>query len=203
MMRRRFRRKLKTYWQDGVNFVTPTGDRVPTPAIVIGTAGTRGTIFELLGTQTFGNLGTLGGEGYRVHRVVGDCRLSAITNALGDTARADVFIREAIMWVQYENGVFVVAPDLFDASTIQSEDVLYMREQYLGPADTAGGIARPNIRNQWFQEGGFSRWNAKARRKFDLDDALVYLTQTRNATVVTNDLFVHSGYLRALISKGR
>lgn len=199
--RRRFKRK--TYWQDGVNFVTPTADRVPTVVLAVGTAGTRGTIFELLGTQTFGNLGTVGGEGYKVHRVVGDCRLSAITDTTGSTSRADVFIREAIMWVQYENGVFLVTPDLFDAATIQSEDVLYMREQYLGPADTSGGVARPNIRNQWFQEGGFSRWNVKSRRAFGIDDALVYLTQTRNGAILANDLFVHSGYLRALITKGK
>jgi len=163
-------------------------------------SGTRVALVATLLSST-GIRSTVGGETGKTRRIVGDVVVSSIIDQ-GNTV-ADAYIREAIMWAQVDPTGAILAQDvdLFSNAVIGGEDILQMRQIYLGAVDTVGTVVRPNIYHQWFQEGGYARWDFTVTRRLNDDSILLYVVCMKKGGVLTAPSVVMAGELRAIIAR--
>jgi len=202
MRRRRFRgtrraRKSRANWLSLLNFagVGPPLDRqtIAWPAPLA--SGTQTALFTILSAA--GVQGAVGGQIGKTKRLVGDVMVSAITTS--GSANADLFVREAIMYAEVDPSGAILVPDLFDPVWQGSEAILQHRSWYLGAVDSIGGVVRPNIHKQWFQDHMYSRWDTKVTRLVDESHLLVYAVCVRPPGPV--GFLTMGGQLRGIVSK--
>jgi len=169
------------------------------PALPSGTRiGLAATLLSSSGTQL-----AVGGESGKTRRIVGDVAVSSIIDS--GTTITDIWVREAIMIVEVDpaNGVNLGFLDLYNNEIMGSEDILWMRHTYRGASDTIGAVVRPNIYDQWFQEGGYMRIDTTVTRRLDDSHVLLYVVCVKRQNLVASPTlgYVISGELRGIIAK--
>jgi len=191
------RKKSRANWLSLLNYsgVGPPLDRqtfaMPAPLA----SGTQSFVSVVLTSS--GISGAVGGQIGKTKRLVGDVMVSALTTS--GSANADLFVREALMYAEVDPAGGILVPDLFDAVWQGSEDILQHRSWYLGAVDSIGGVVRPNIHKQWFQDHQYSRWDTKVTRVLDESHILIYVVSIRPPGPV--GFITMGGQIRGLVSK--
>lgn len=205
--RRRFfpRKKRPSVWLALANFQADspaTADRLTLPFNAALASGTRVGIAATLLSSSGISL-TVGGESGKTRRIVGDVKVSALTTSAGTVT--DAFLREAIMVAERDSigNVLAAELDLFSNAVLGGEDILQMRESYFGAQDSVGGVVRPNIYDQWFQDAGLQRWDTQVTRRLDDDHILVYVVCFKKLAQQADPTLAYtiSGELRGIIAR--
>jgi len=207
MRRRRFSRaKRKSAWLALANFQVNAPAAADNQVILFSLPASPGGTRIGLGATLLSSSGiqlAVGGESGKTRRIVGDVAVSSVIT--GGTTVADIWVREAIMWCKVDpaGNINAALLDLFDNEIMGSEDILWMRHTYRGAVDTVGAVVRPNIYDQWFQEGGYMRIDTTVTRRLDDSSLLVYVVCVKRQTLVADPAlaFVISGELRAIIAR--
>jgi len=206
MRRRSFRRRMKrkSVWLALVNFTVDAPGAADRSAPIIFSAplatGTR-VAFAATVLSATGVAAAVGGESGKTRRIVGDVVVSAIID--GGNTVSDLYVREAIMYceVTATGAVLLDDVDLFSNFVQGGENIVAQRQIYLGAVDTVGAVVRPNIYHQWFQEGGYARWDFTNTRRLDSSHVLVYVVCIKRQAGLIAPALIMAGELRGIIVK--
>lgn len=202
-MRRRSRfgrRKRPSAWHALCNFQVDAPGTQDRQGFLFQPPLASGTRVGLVATLLFstGIRFVVGGETGKTRRIVGDAVVSSVIDQ-GNTV-ADAYVREAIVWAQTDPSGNVLAQDLdlFSNSVIGGEDILYMRQIYLGAVITAAGVVRPDVYHQWFSNVGYARWDLTVTRRLNDDSLLMYIVCIKKPGLVDPSV-VMAGSLRGIL----